>query len=341
MRTIITGLALALFSSAALAQVPSLDNAEVEDQTSFSNPAKAVQKTGSGWVAMELPAIEGTRSPCCWQGNWTSQREIGCRLDKDYHSYGTSSESPLEDSVIVYARAEQGQVKQLRITGAHCPVDAGGQQVTWIGETDDDDALDWLQSLAGSEPEDVAHTSLWAMALHASNKAGDHLYSLARDPDAELAEQAIFWLGEARGQAGYERLEDLLDELPTGETRRHINFALSQNSSEQAVELLSDIARNDPDAEQRGMALFWLAEEHPELAQELIIEVIETERDEEALEKAVFAMSQLPPETSGPMLLALAQDKNAPRAARRQALFWLSHSDHEESVTALTELLTR
>lgn len=341
MRTILSGLALALFTSAALAQVPGLENAEVEDQTSFSNPTKAVRKTGSGWIAMEFPAIEGTHSPCCWQGNWTSQREIGCSLDKDYHSYGSTSESPLEDSVIVYARAEKGQVDQLRITGAQCPMDAGGQQVTWIGETDDDDALDWLQSLASSEPEDVAHASLWAMALHASDKAGDQLYSLARKTDGELAGEAIFWLGEARGQDGYELLEDLLDELPPGETRRQINFALSQNSSEQAGELLSDIARNDRDAEQRGDALFWLAEERPELAQKLIVEVIETERDDEALEKAVFAMSQLPPETSGPMLLALAQDKNAPREARRQALFWLSHSDHEESVSALTDLLTR
>ena len=341
MRTLITGLALALFTSAALAQVPGLSNAEVEDATSFSNPAKAVQKTGSGWVAMELPAIEGTHSPCCWQGNWSSKREIGCNLDKDHHSYGSTSESPLEDSIIVYARAEKGQVDKLRIMGAQCPVDAGGQQLTWIGETDDDDTLEWLQSLAGSKPERVAHASLWAIALHASNKAGDHLYSLAREADRKLAGEAIFWLGEARGQDGYEKLEGLLDELPTGKTRRQINFALSQNSSEQAVELLSDIARNDKDEKQRGDALFWLAEEQPELAEELIVEIIETERDKEVLEKAVFAMSQLPAETSGPALLALAQDKNAPREARRQALFWLSHSDHEESVTALTELLTK
>ena len=89
------------------------------------------------------------------------------------------------------------------------------------------------------------------------------------------------------------------------------------------------------------MALFWLAEESPEVAEKLIVEVIESERNEEVLEQAVFAMSQLPPETSGPMLLALAQDKNAPRKARRQALFWLANSDDEESVSALTEILTR
>lgn len=341
MRAFITGLALAVFSSAALAQVPGLSNAEVEDRTSISDPAKAVSNVSTGWIVMEIPAIEGTHSPCCWQGNWTSQREIGCSLDTDFRSYGSTSDSPLEESVIVYARAVKGQVSQLRVTGAKCPMDAGGQSVTWIGETDDSNALGWLATLASESKERVSHSALWAMALHASEAAGDHLYSVAKDDDDEQAEEAIFWLGEARGQAGYEALDGLLNELPAGETRRHINFALAQNGTGDAIDRLINIAREDNDPEQRSMAMFWLAQEQPEEAQSLLLEVVRSENDEEVLDQAVFAISQLPAETSGPMLLDLASDEDVPRHVRRQALFWLAQSGDDETVARLTELLTR
>lgn len=342
MKTLISGLVVALFAGSAFAAPAALSNAEVIEQLSITDPAKAVHTVADGWLAMELPAIEGTRTSCCWSGNWKNRNQTGCSLDKDARSYGTTSHSPLEDTIIAYVKVDSGEVSRLKVTGEHCPMDGGGQTLTWIGGTDSKDALDFLESLArtGSK-KNVRHPALWAMALHADDGANKRLFALAREKDGELAEQSIFWLGDARGQAGYEMLEDLLDELPVGDTRRHINFALSQNSSDEAVELLSDIARNDRDPEQRGMALFWLAEENPEIAQKLIVELIETETDKEVLEKAVFAMSQLPPETSGPMLLALAQDKNAPREARRQALFWLANSDDEESVSALTEILTR
>ena len=342
MRTLINGMVLALFASTAFAQPPELSNANVIEQLSITDPAKAVRKTEDGWMAMELPAIEGTRSSCCWSGNWKYRKETGCSLDEESHNYGTTSQSPLEDTIIAYVKVDSGEVSRLKVTGEHCPMDGGGQSLTWIGETDSKDALDFLESLARSgSKKNVSHPALWAMALHADDGANTRLHTLAGEKGGDLAEEAIFWLGDARGQAGYEMLKDLLHELPAGDTRRHINFALSQNSSDEAVALLSDIARNDRDPEQRGMALFWLAEESPEVAQKLLVEVIETEQDVEVLEKAVFAMSQLPPETSGPMLLALAQDKNAPREARRQALFWLANSEDDESVEALTALLTQ
>jgi hypothetical protein len=41
------------------------------------------------------------------------------------------------------------------------------------------------------------------------------------------------------------------------------------------------------------------------------------------------------------MLLDIARDADAPRAARRQALFWLAQSDDDEAIEALAALLTR
>ena len=68
--------------------------------------------------------------------------------------------------------------------------------------------------------------------------------------------------------------------------------------------------------------------------------LIGSERDPEVLEQAVFAVSQLPSEQATAMLLDLAGDGGMPREVRRQALFWLAHSDDDKAVEALADLLT-
>jgi hypothetical protein len=341
MKLIKTGMMLALVSGTAWAQVGGLMNAEVSERTSIDDPSVAVQSAKEGWIAFSMPVLEGTRSPCCWKGKWNSQREVGCSLEGEQQSYGTRSDSPLAENVIAYARISQGEVSSLRVVGEQCPVEADGAKVTWLGNTDNAASLNWLDDVARSNHHDPANTALYAMALHRSDQANDHLYALAKDPNVGLAEEAIFWLGENRGTDGFDALKHLLAELPSGDTRREINFALAQNGTPEAVDLLSGISRTDSDPEQRGNALFWLADEFPELAQDLLLEAIASEQNEDVLEQAVFAISQLPAETSRQMLLDLARNDRYPREVRRQAVFWLANSDDEEAVAALAELLTR
>ena len=262
MKTLITGLALAVFSSAALAQVPGLSNAEVEDRTSITDPAKAVRKTGTGWIAMKIPAIEGTRSPCCWQGNWTSQREIGCSLERDFNSYGSSSESPLEEHIIVYARAENDRVDELRITGAQCPMDGDGHTVSWIGQTDDGDALGWLEYLAGNDRDRVSHSALWAMALHASDDAIERLIDIAQnDHDPEQRSMAMFWLAQERPGQAQELLLDVVKTENDEDVLEQAVFAISQLPPEVSSRMLLDLARDEAASRHvRRQALFWLAQ---------------------------------------------------------------------------------
>lgn len=264
--------------------------------------------------------------------------EVGCSLQSTHQSYGTRSDSPLADNVIIFGEVRKGQVHDLRVVGAACPVDGDGEQVTWIGNVDDTAGLDWLEAAARTDEHGSA---LYALALHRSEDAGDRLYSLAMEGDGDLSEEAIFWLGEARANEGFKSLKRLLAELPRGEVRRQINFALSQNNSPEAAELLFEISKSDPDPDQRGEAMFWLAEEYPQRAQGWLLEVINTEQDEDVLEQAVFAISQLPDGKGDQLLLDLARNDQAPRNVRRQAIFWLANSDNESSVAALTELLTR
>jgi len=335
----LTILALLAATACAPMQAATVNNST---GSNANDPAHVVRNADDGWIAFSIPALEGTRSPCCWKGNWSGGNNFGCSLTREFSSYGTMSESPTVESLIAYTQVRDGHVEQLKIVGEHCPMDTAGQSVTYVSTSNDRSTIDWLGDLADEGVQHrIGHSAIWAMALHASPYAGDRLRDIARENRGEFSAEAVFWLGEARGEAGCDSLERLLDELPVGETRRRINFALSQNDSDRATRLLTGIARNDRDPEQRADALFWLAEEHPATARDLVLEVIDTEQDREVLERAVFAMSQLPDGVAGPMLLDLAKDESAPREARRQALFWLANSGDEASVIELTELLTR
>ena len=341
MKTWMTGMVLVVLSGSVWAQAGALTNATLTDRTSFTDPAVAVRELSNGWLAFDMPVIEGTRSPCCWQGNWNSNREVGCSLVTAHQSYGTRQDSPVTGSVITYARLSNDNVNSVRVMGEDCPVDGGGAEVTWIGDTDDSASLDWLNQVARSSQHDAGDSALYATALHASPEATKHLHDLAMDENSGFSEEAVFWLGEVRGISGYKALNELLDELPRGDTRQHINFALAQNDSPGAFDLLVDISRNDADPEQRGNALFWLAEEYPDQAADLLLGSLASEKDNEVLEQAVFAVSQLPGSQGTRILLGLAQDPEQPREIRRQAMFWLANSDDDEALAALEELLTR
>lgn len=335
-------LALVVLSGHAWAQAGALYNADVTANTAATDPAKMINAAEGQWLAFSLPAQEGTRSPCCWKGKWSGMGEAGCSLEKRHQSYGTRSDSPLADNVIVFSQIRESKVHDLRVVGEACPVDAAGARVTWIGNVDDTAGLDWLEDTARSaRGEQVGGSALFAIALHRSPAAGQRLYSLAKDTKGNLTGEAIFWLGESRGEQGFELLKQLLAELPKGKARREINFALAQNDTQAAADLLFEISKSDTDSEQRGQAMFWLAEAYPQKAQGWLLEVIGTEQDEDVLEQAVFAISQLPDGSGDQVLLDLAKDPGVARAVRRQAIFWLAHSDDDSSVAALTELLTR
>jgi len=331
--------ALLVLSANGWAQAGALYNADVNEMTAITDLAKAVPAAEGHWLAFSVPAIADTRSPCCWKGKWNGMGEAGCSLAGKHQSYGTRSDSPLAENILVFSRIENGKAGPMRVVGESCPVDGNAEQVTWIGGVDDTAALDWLENSARENSKGDA--ALMAIALHRNPEAGQRLHALARETRGRRAHEAVFWLGESRGEQGFRILRQLLGELPKGDTRREINFALAQNQSPGAADLLFEIAKSDPDPGQRGQAMFWLAQEYPGQAQDWLLQLIRSERDNGVLEEAVFAISQLPDDEGDRVLLDLARDAGAPRAVRRQAIFWLAQSDNDASIAALTDLLSR
>ena len=243
MKIQLAGVMLTLVTGAAWAQVGGLTNADVIEKTSINDPAKAVQTTQGQWIAFSMPVVEGTRAPCCWHGQWSNFREVGCSLEKQHESYGTSSDSPLTENVIAFARVTEGEVRSLRVVGEQCPVEGDGARVTWIGRVDSAASLNWLEAVARSNVHDsMDYSALYLMSLHVSKEASERLYALAGEPDGELAEEAVFAISQLPGETGTRMLLELAkDEQKPREVRRQALFWLANSDDENAVAALADL----------------------------------------------------------------------------------------------------
>src|SRR5437016_12843744 len=89
------------------------------------------------------------------------------------------------------------------------------------------------------------------------------LLRLARDDRApqRTRRQAVFWLGQAAGDAATKDLTDLVDDGDLdGDVKEQAVFALSQQPHDAGVPALIRIARTHPEPGLRRTALFWLGE---------------------------------------------------------------------------------
>jgi hypothetical protein len=103
------------------------------------------------------------------------------------------------------------------------------------------------------------------------------LLRLARRPDLpmETRRQAVFWLGQAAGEAAARGLDSLAaDRGGDLEVRTQAVFALSQRPADEGVPALIRIARTSPHAELRKNALFWLGQSEDPRAIALFEEIL-------------------------------------------------------------------
>ncbi|MEP6689176.1 MAG: HEAT repeat domain-containing protein, partial [Gemmatimonadales bacterium] len=103
------------------------------------------------------------------------------------------------------------------------------------------------------------------------------LLRIARRPELplETRRQAVFWLGQAAGEAATRGLDSLAtDRGGELEVRKQAVFALSQRPADEGVPVLIRIARSNPHAELRKTALFWLGQSEDPRALALFEEIL-------------------------------------------------------------------
>jgi len=305
------------------------------------------------WIGWEAPA-KGDRSSCCWSSHdgWDSGGCCGrCRLEPGSSKTVSQAEGSrsvrLEDhgTLRVFARASGGQFIRVRAFSSDCAVDAAGATVVWVENVEPEASVALLEKLAtipsASSEGDLAASSLAAIAEHGVLAADRALERLAaRSQPRRLREKAAFWLGNARGRAGYEILRRIAPEDPDEEFRKHATFAFSQSPEPEAVATLIAMAKRDPSPSVRGQALFWLAQKAGHRAAGAIEDAIRDDPETEVKTKAVFALTQMPDGEGVPKLIEVARS-NRNAEVRRKAIFWLGQSRDPRALAFLEEVLTR
>jgi hypothetical protein len=336
--------ALALAAAPLAGQIPGLTGATVTPLLD-TTPSQALERSGAEptWIGWSVDAAPVGGHVCC---GWRDGVADRCSLGDDRGGWSSSDrESAAPGRLFVLARAHAGGVERLRAFSPGCAVDGAGRSVAWLGEVTVDASLDLLEPLlAGRDRDDrherheVAERALATVAYHAGARADRILERRALDPalGRDAREQALFWSGHARGEAGYRLLDRVLESETDGDLREHALFALSQSSDPRAIERLKRAAAEDRDADVRAQGLFWLAQTEAPGAGDWILARLAAERDDDVRERAVFALSQL--DDGADRLIAVLRTERDPDLVR-QALFWLGQSDDPRALTELERIL--
>lgn len=322
---------LAVFATAALAQRPEIENAQMQTKAFSGALGSQLQQFGGGpfWAGYSEPVVAGRHGSMCWNdGNGEG---------------GHASNAPVrlegEVSVVVLIRVENSRVDKLRITSPDCRLDAGGLPFYWIENVPAAQSVAWLKSQA-EQTTSRNDNAVFAIALHADSSADRALDELSAPPTPDyLREKTAFWLGQLRGANGVDRLRKMLSSDPSPKVRERAVFALSQSRDPRGIQVVIDTARNDKDPHVRGQALFWLAQKagNRETAQ-VISRAAASDPDRAVKERAVFALQQIPNGEGIPLLIEVAKSNPDPQV-RKKAMFWLGQSKDRRAVDFFAQVL--
>ena len=168
-----------------------------------------------------------------------------------------------------------GKVTRLRAyVGGHW---RAGSAATDLGAVPAAEAAGFLLALARSGEGQAARDAVFPAILADSVTVWPDLVRLARDASVQRGtrEQAVFWLGQAAGDAAVKDLTALVgDDSLDRDVREQAVFALSQEPHDVGVPALIQVARTNRDPDVRKKAFFWLGQTGDPRAVALFEEVL-------------------------------------------------------------------
>jgi hypothetical protein len=342
--------------SLSAAPPPRLTRTQVVTRSAAAGFEKVVREwsaaqTAPGWLGYEVRTAR-PQEMCCFE-NWNDgprpDHGGGCRIEEhgSFTMRGAPEGLPAMDgeTAVILLRAEAGRIGRVRVLSRGCGIDASGRTLLWVDDVTPVESLRVLSSLVAGredgESDKRSESALLAIAVH-EGRAADDVLERWLDASQPLAvrKQAAFWMGNMRGQRGYEALVRVLGSDPSGEMREHTVFALSQSDVPETVEAIIRVARTDASAHVRGQALFWLGQKAGQKAVSTIARALDDDPDTEVKKKAVFALSQLPKEDGVPRLIEVAKTNRNPEV-RKQAMFWLGQSGDARALAFFQDVLAR
>jgi HEAT repeat protein len=325
---------------------PPVSNARLETLSPAAGLQAALQQARSRgseplWVGYSVPMVAGQGRLCCFDKDFDAAT---CRLEGQNQGWGGNGHVPrrTDQRMNVLLRFAGGKLDEIRSFSEDCPLDAGGRRFVWLGNVKPEESVAYLADLVRTRQggkDDPGAESIASLAMHRNAKADTALEELAsaRSP-RKTREDALFWLGQMRGERGARFLAGVLRDDPDDDIREKAIFSLSQSEAPWAAETITRTGREDRSGKIRGEALFWLAQMNVPQAPDTILEAIEKDPDPSVRKHAVFALSQLGDGKSVPYLIRVGKETSQ-REIRKEAFFWLAQSDDPAALQYLDNAL--
>jgi HEAT repeat protein len=170
--------------------------------------------------------------------------------------------------------------------------------------------------------------ALMMIAQDQGAEAHDILIEAAlNDPDAEVREQATFWLAHVQTDAAVDALARILDTSASADVQQRAALALGQHPNARAAETLRAYAlRTDVSNELRRQIVLSLAHAPSGDNGPFLRQMYERTTDAELKSQIVMGLSMNPSPDVVDWVMGIAADADEPRAVRQQALMMAVHS---------------
>ena len=238
--------------------------------------ADRVGRVSSGTVRMSFAARPGVcgsgNSIHLGNGGRTTWSDDGWNRSRDVEWDSDCSHGPAR----VVIDKSGGEITAIRfyVGGRWRP---GGANVTDLGMVSSREAANYLVSVAQNDRGSIGSKAILPATVADSADIWPALMRIARNPDVPRGtrNQAVFWVGQAAGEAATAGLTSLVDDNSVDrDVREHAVFALSQRPKDESVPALIKVARSHRDPEIRKKALFWLGQSHDPRALDLFEELL-------------------------------------------------------------------
>jgi hypothetical protein len=237
---------------------------------------RRVANAPDGTVRFSYAAKEGVYGNGRNRISWDC-RDGDCRHNQtwdydDRDDWGAPCDS---GPVRVALSKRDGRVSDLRVYvgGTWRP----NTTATDLGMIGTKEATGYLLALAMRDESRAAEKAIFASILADSVTIWPDLLKIAKKEDVsrKVRRSAVFWLGQAAGEAATRGLTELVDDKNADrEVRETAVFALSQRPHDEGVPALITIAKQNPDPELRRKAIFWLGQSEDPRALALFEELL-------------------------------------------------------------------
>lgn len=208
--------------------------------------------------------------------SWECQNG-NCRHNQTWDSDDNYDwDTPCDSGPVRVALSKRdGKVYDLRVyVGGEWRTSTTATDLGLIGTKE---ATSYLLALAQRDDSRASEKAIFASILADSVTIWPDLLKIAKKEDAsrKVRRSAVFWLGQAAGDAATRGLTDLVDDNNADrEVREAAVFALSQRPHDEGVPALITIAKKNPDPELRRKAIFWLGQSEDPRAISLFEELL-------------------------------------------------------------------